>query len=107
RGTEREGFPLTPIMLRRPQSWQLDSTLPASFTHDQEWQTIEVTVNGAKHTFHTGHNTTLLNLLRKDENLVGTKEGCAEGECGACTVILDGMAVMSCLVPAARAHGAE
>jgi aerobic-type carbon monoxide dehydrogenase small subunit (CoxS/CutS family) len=68
---------------------------------------ISVTVNGERRTAEVGGATTLLELLREHLDLTGTKRGCGRGECGACTVILDGKPVNSCLVFAAQCDGRE
>jgi carbon-monoxide dehydrogenase small subunit len=67
---------------------------------------IELTINGKKRKVETTHSTRLLDLLRDDLHLTGTKEGCGKGECGACTVIMNGELIASCLVLAPQADGA-
>jgi aerobic-type carbon monoxide dehydrogenase small subunit (CoxS/CutS family) len=68
---------------------------------------IVTTINGKKRTLDVHPMKRLLDVLREDCALTGTKEGCGEGECGACTVLVDGVAVDSCLVPAAHVAGAR
>jgi carbon-monoxide dehydrogenase small subunit len=69
--------------------------------------TVSITVNGTLRTFDVLTHHTLLQFLRDQLNLTGTKECCAEGECGACTVLLNGRAVNACLVLAVECDGEE
>ena len=68
---------------------------------------ITLTVNGKRVTVHAFAMDRLLDVLRTDLDLTGTKEGCGEGECGSCSVLLDGVLVNSCLIPILQAQGAS
>jgi carbon-monoxide dehydrogenase small subunit len=68
---------------------------------------LDLTVNGERRSVAVYPMARLLDVLREDLGLPGTKEGCGEGECGACSVLMDGQLVNSCLVPAIQAQGAE
>jgi carbon-monoxide dehydrogenase medium subunit len=104
-GQERANFPENPPLLRKPEAAK-GVQISEGSRHPAESE-IVTTVNGREYRISGASGKTLLAMLRDDLGLMGTKEGCGEGECGACTVWLDGEAVMSCLVPAPRTHGAE
>jgi carbon-monoxide dehydrogenase medium subunit len=105
-GTERSQYPDRPVMLWGKHEGRATRPIARGFSH-RPGDLIETTINGESRTIQGGSSKTLLRMLREDAGLTGTKEGCAEGECGACTVFLDGAAVMSCMVAAPRAHQAE
>jgi len=68
---------------------------------------INCTINDQPRTLHAYPMERLLDVLREQLSLTGTKEGCGEGECGACSVMIDGQIVNSCLVPVAQVAGAS
>jgi carbon-monoxide dehydrogenase small subunit len=72
-----------------------------------QWPEIRFKVNGAERSVSVPPMKRLLDVLREDMGLTGVKEGCGEGECGSCSVLLDGVLVNSCLVPALQANGCE
>jgi xanthine dehydrogenase iron-sulfur cluster and FAD-binding subunit A len=126
-GREHDGWPEPPILLETPVA--AETAMPhASSAAEREpdpamvvpprpvgvaarsaspVSSVRASINGRPYTWRHAATKTLLHALREDASLIGAKEGCAEGECGACTVWLDGQAVMSCLVPAAQAQGAR
>ncbi len=109
-GAERNGYPDQPVRLQSPSfaSNLQPPTSNGTLVHEQDGdQPIVTTVNGTRYEVRGANDKTLLRMLREDLGLIGTKEGCAEGECGACTVFMDGAAVMACMVAAPGAHGAD
>lgn len=66
---------------------------------------VELEVNGKIHTLEVAPYKTLLDVLREDLNLIGTKVGCEDGNCGVCTLLMDGMAVKSCMILIPQANG--
>jgi xanthine dehydrogenase iron-sulfur cluster and FAD-binding subunit A len=108
-GAERADWPEQPPLLWGKSNGHFPTwPEPQVITHREGGhETIETTINGRHYSIRGANDKTLLRMLREDVGLIGTKEGCAEGECGACTVFLDGIAVMSCMVAAPRAHGAH
>lgn len=105
---ERDGFPVRPPFLWGRTGGKFPYVVGKTVRHTVGGdEPIECTVNGENYVVRGANGKTLLRMLREDLGLTGTKEGCGEGACGTCTVWLDGIVVVSCLVPAPRAHGAQ
>ena len=104
-GEERKDFPEKPVLLWGKKPYQ-PSILEKATLHTYDIP-IKATINGKEQQINAFQDQTLLKFIREGAGLTGSKLGCGEGECGACTMQLDGIPVLSCLIPAPRAHGAQ
>jgi carbon-monoxide dehydrogenase medium subunit len=116
-GREREGWPVQPVLLETKDARESVASRQSPVVERVEPRTtdnglrglttIVTTINGQRYTLENAHTLSLLDALRESAGLTGTKEGCAEGECGASTVWMGGQAIMACLTPAPQAHGVQ
>lgn len=100
-GTQLQKVPLKPVALDTNEGFQ------SRGLYEWDRATIQTSINGQTYVVDNSSDMTLLNMVRERIGITGSKVGCEEGECGACTLFLDGKAVVSCLVPAPRAHLAK
>ncbi len=92
------------ITVVRPE-WTMNNDAGAKISSDAVELTL--TINGTSHALRLDPRTTLLDLLREHLDLTGTKKGCDQGQCGACTILVDGRRINSCLTFAAMYDGAQ
>ncbi len=105
-GSEKKSFPSNPITLTRSRKSKNRKPIDETANHSKN-SVIKTIINNQEFSFSNCFDKTLLQLIREDAGLTGTKIGCDEGECGSCTVIINGKAVYSCLIPAPCAHNSE
>ncbi len=105
RGEEKMNFPVKPVLLWGKKTYT-PKKLDTLKIHTKETK-IQTKINNHEFSFTGNNGGLLIDLIRENAGLTGTKLGCGEGECGACTISLDGISVLSCLIPAPRAQDAE
>ena len=93
---------IVPVAMALPSGGSAQSPAPAT-----ELVPVSLNINGTHHSLMLDPRTTLLDLLREHLDLTGTKKGCDQGQCGACTVLIDGRRINSCLTFAAMYDGAQ